>query len=261
MKTKVLSILSVCVVFCSCNMSETKMLKETIKDKNIQIETLQEQIDHFQITNNSLLDRLADLSVINKTDAESIKSSLMGLNSQFDYIASLNDEIKEKDSINSALVSKLKRSLIDFDDTDIQIEVKGSAVYVSLSDNMLFRSASATINKQAYNVLEKVARIINDNEELNVLVEGHTDNLPISNENYKDNWDLSVIRATSVVRILQEKFFVAPERLTASGRADFQPKNENDTKVGRSQNRRTEIIITPKLDQFFKLLSSEELVG
>lgn len=261
MKTKLLSLLSICFVFCGCNMSENKMLKETIKDKNLQIEELQEQIEHFQVTNNSLLDRLADLSVINKTDAESIKSSLMGINSQFDYIASLNNEIKEKDSINSALVNKLKSSLIDFDDTDIQIEVKGSAVYVSLSDNMLFKTASSTINSQAYDVLEKVARIINDNDDLNVLVEGHTDNLPISNKNYKDNWDLSVIRATSVVRLLQEKFYVAPERMTAAGRADFQPKNENDTKVGRSHNRRTEIIITPKLDQFFKLLSSEELVG
>jgi len=261
MKLQFLILTLMSIILVSCNKTEKKMLLEKVADKELQIAELQEQIEHYQITNNSLLDRMADLSVINKTDAESIKSSLKGLNSQFDYIANLNDEIEEKDSINSALVTKLKSSLIDFDDSDIQIEVKGSAVYVSLSDNMLFKSASSTINTEAYNVLEKVARIINDNEDLNVLIEGHTDNLPISNKNFKDNWDLSVIRATSVVRLLEEQFYVAPERMTAAGRGDSQPKNENDTKSGRSQNRRTEIIITPKLGQFFDLLSPEELVG
>jgi len=261
MKLQLPIIVLISLSIVGCENAEKKMLIDKVADKEQQITELQEQIEHYQITNNSLLDRMADLSVINKTDAESIKNSLKGLNSQFDYIASLNDEIEEKDSINTALVTKLKSSLIDFDDTDIQIEVKGSAVYVSLSDNMLFNSASSTINKQAYNVLSKVARIINDNDDLNVLIEGHTDNLPISNKNYKDNWDLSVIRATSVVRLLEEKFYVAPERMTAAGRGDSQPKNENDTKTGRSQNRRTEIIITPKLDQFFELLSAEELVG
>ena len=253
--------LALIAFFSSCNLNENKLLKSTIKDKELQILDLQEQIEHHQATNNSLLDRLADLSVINKTDAISIKNSLKGINSQFDYIASLNAEIEEKDSINTALVKRLKSSLDDFEDTDIQIEVKGSAVYVSISDNMLFKSGSATINEPAYAVLEKVAKIINDNNELNILVEGHTDNLPISNKKFKDNWDLSVIRATSVVRILQEKFYVSPERLTAAGRADFQPKSENDTQTGRRQNRRTEIIITPKLDQFFELLTTEELVG
>ena len=261
MKLQFLIITLVTISLVSCNNTEKKMLLEKVADKELQIAELQEQIEHYQITNNSLLDRMADLSVINITDAESIKNSLKGLNTQFDYIANLNEEIEEKDSINTALVSKLKSSLIDFDDTDIQIEVKGSAVYVSLSDNMLFKTASSTINKQAYKVLEKVARIINDNNDLNVLIEGHTDNLPISNNNFKDNWDLSVIRATSVVRLLEEKFYVAPERMTAAGRGDSQPKNENDTKTGRSQNRRTEIIITPKLDQFFELLLAEELAG
>ncbi|MBT8231935.1 MAG: OmpA family protein [Bacteroidia bacterium] len=245
----------------SCNTGQIKSLEKNITDKELQIQDLQEQVEYHQLTNSSLLDRLADLSVINKNDAESIKNSLIGLNTQFDYITSLSDEIKQKDSLNTVLANQLKSSLIDINDNDIQIKVKGSAVYVSLSDNMLFKSASATINKSAYSVLEKVARILNDNSELNVLVEGHTDNVPIANNNYKDNWDLSVIRATSVVRLLQETFSVAPERLTAAGKADYNPKNENKTVEGRRHNRRTEIIITPKLDQFFELLSAKELMS
>ena len=130
--------------------------------------------------------------------------------------------------------------------------------YVSISDKLLFRSGSHDINDRAQNVLGKVASVLNDHNDIDVLVEGHTDKLAISNSCTIDNWDLSVRRATSVVRFLQQKHQVDPKRMTAGGRGEFSPKVDNDSATGRQANRRTEIIITPKLDQFFNLLSSPE---
>jgi chemotaxis protein MotB len=222
---------------------------------------LEGQLEHLQETNSSLLDRMADMSIINKADAESIRGSISSLNTQFDYINKLSNEIERKDSINNMLAQNLKSSLIDINDKDVEVTVKGSAVMVSLSDKMLFGTASSTISQSAYNVLKKVAKIINDNDDIDITVEGHTDDIPIANNNYQDNWDLSVNRATSVVRLLQENFNVDPVKMRASGRAQYIPKTENSTRNGRSQNRRTEIILTPRLDQFFKLLESPDLIG
>ena len=139
----------------------------------------------------------------------------------------------------------------------MQVEVKGGVVYVSISDKLLYESGSSKINKAAEEVIGKIATVVNDHEELNILVEGHTDDVPMAGTScVTDNWDLSVKRATSVVRLLQTEYFVSPERLTAAGRSEFLPKAVNTTPEGRSANRRTEIIITPKLDQFFQLLES-----
>ena len=148
----------------------------------------------------------------------------------------------------------LKRSLDNFDDEDISIEVKKGVVYVSISDKMLFKSGSYKVGTQAEEVLGKIAKIINDHKELDILVEGHTDNVPISTECMTDNWDLSAKRATSIVRLMQTRFEVDPARMTAGGRSEFVPKASNETAKGKATNRRTEIIILPKLDQFFKLL-------
>jgi chemotaxis protein MotB len=215
---------------------------------------LQDQLDFLKLTNTNLLDRLSDLSVISKTGAESIKQSLESLNERNEYIKSLTSSIAAKDSINLALVMNLKRSLDNINDEDINIEVKKGVVYISISDKMLFKSGSATINATAETVLGKIAKVVNDHSELDILVEGHTDNVPISNSCISDNWDLSVKRATSVVRVLQKKYNVDPSRMTAGGRSEFAPKDSNESKKGRSTNRRTEIIITPKLDQFFQLM-------
>lgn len=260
MKFRAVLLLIILTSLISCNSASKKNLEKQISEKVDQINQLEEQLDHLQLTNSSLLDRMEDMSIINKNDAESIRSSISSLNKQFDYINQLSDELERKDSINQILASNLKNSLIDMDDDDVHIEVKGSAVMVSLSDRMLFHTASARINRNAYNVIEKVASIINDNPDVNVLIEGHTDNIPISNKFYSDNWDLSVNRATSIVRILQGTFEVDPVKLTAAGRSEYLPKYENETATGRQQNRRTEIIITPKLDQFFKLLESPDLL-
>ena len=261
MKTKIILFFSVITCFISCYNPKIQALENQLSTKSAQVSQLEQQIQHMQETNNSILDRMADLSVINKTEAESIKNSLESLNRQQQYIAELSDIIEEEDSINDALVNNLRRSLLDFDDEDVQIEVRGSAVYVSLSDRLLFNTASSQILPGAHQVLEKVARIINDNDQLNVLVEGHTDNVPISNVRYGDNWELSALRATSVVKLLQNEFYVAPARLTAAGRGEYVPITENYSATDRQRNRRTEIILTPKLDQFFKLLEVPELVG
>lgn len=232
-----------------------------LEAKSRMVQQLEGQVDNLQRTNAGLLDRMADLSVISKEGAESIKKSLESINAQTKYIQELTSSIQTKDSLNLALVMNLKRSLSDINDQDIQVEVRGSVVYVSIADKLLFKSGSAEISPRAESVLGKVAKVINDHKELNVMVEGHTDNVPISNSCVADNWDLSVKRATAVIRVLQGKHGVAPDRLTAAGRSEFIPKTTNATADGRSTNRRTEIILTPKLDQFFKLLEAAPAGG
>ena len=253
MNKVILIVISICLL-SSCKNEKVTLLED-------QVTQLQSQLDNTQQTNTSLLDRMADMSVINKSGAESIKSSLVSLNRQNEYIQDLTDRIHEKDSINFALVSNLKRSLLDQNDTDIQIEVRGSAVYISIADDMLFKSGSASLNPKSIDILSKVAQVINDHDDLEVMVEGHTDNVPIHTNKIQDNWDLSVLRATTVVRELQNTFYVDPSRLTSAGRAQFKPRADNETSIGRGQNRRTEIIIKPRLDQFFELLQAPELMG
>lgn len=245
----------------ACQNAKVKQLEQDISNKETQIVQLTDQVDHLQGSNTSLLDRLSDMSVISQTESKSIQTSLENIGRQNAYIQNLTDKLEEKDSINFALVTNLKRSLIDIDDSDLEIEVRGSAVYVSISDKLLFSTGSTIVNKRSYDVLSKVASVINDHDQLNILVEGHTDNVPINNSKVNDNWDLSVLRATSIVRLLQEQYYVAPERLTAAGRSSYLPKGDNDNLTGRSENRRTEIIMTPKMDQFFKLLESPDLAG
>jgi chemotaxis protein MotB len=235
---------------------EVKKRDADLEAKNGQLKSLQEQLDYMKKTNTNLLDRLSDLSVINKSGAESIRKSLDALNEQGKYIKDLNSSIQKKDSVNLSLVMNLKRSLADVNDDDVSIEVKKGVVYISISDKLMFASGSARVSTKAEAVLAKVAKVVNDHKGLDILVEGHTDAVPISTPEFKDNWDLSAMRATSVVRLLQTKFGVDPERMTAGGRGEFEPQSGNNSRAGRKQNRRTEIIVTPKLDQFFDLLAA-----
>ena len=244
------------LLFTSCNKKEIAALETEVQLKEDQIEQLEQQVEHLKKTNSSLLDRMSDLSIINQTGAESIKQSLENINQQYSFIEDLTTKIQSKDSLNLSLVMNLKRSLADIDDEDVQVEVRGGIVHISISDKLLFRSGSSRISSRAEEVLGKIATVINDHSDLNVMVEGHTDDVPIANSCVKDNWDLSVKRATSVVRVLQEDYYVSPERLTAAGRSEYIPKTDNDTDEGKSLNRRTEIIMTPKLDQFFQLLEA-----
>ncbi|MDF1696421.1 MAG: OmpA family protein [Saprospiraceae bacterium] len=244
-------ILILTLIFLSCENKEIDL-------KNQQIAQLKDQIDIMKSTNAGLLDRMSDLSVVSKTGAESIQKSLENISRQTAYIEDLNKKVQSKDSVNLSLVMNLKRSLSDINDSDIQVEVRGGLVHVSISDKLLFKSGSSTINADAKLVLGKIAQVINDHYELQILVEGHTDNVPMNTSCIADNWDLSVMRATAVVRSLADDHYVSPERLTAAGRSYYIPKNDNDTVEGRSKNRRTEIIIQPRLDQFFQLLETSE---
>jgi chemotaxis protein MotB len=174
------------------------------------------------------------------------------------YIKELNSSIQRKDSLNLALVTNLKKSLNNINDEDVSIEVKKGVVFISLSDKLLFQSASYNLNKSAESVLAKIAKVLNDHKEMEILVEGHTDNIPMKFGMISDNWDLSVLRSTSVVRYLQTKHGIAPQRMTAGGRSEYLPKKSNDSVEGKAVNRRTEIIITPKLDQFFELFDAQK---
>ena len=257
MKNATFIILSLSLLlFTSCNKEKITALENELKIKEEQIDQLETQLEHAQTTSTSLLDRMSDLSIINKAGAESIQQSLESINQQYSFIQNLTTKIQSKDSLNLALVMNLKRSLNNIDDEDVQVEVRGGIVHISISDKMLFRSGSSRITSRAKEVLGKIADVINDHDDLNVMIEGHTDNVPISNSCVDDNWDLSVKRATSVVRVLQEDYYVAPERMTAAGRSEYVPKSDNDSGEGRSLNRRTEIIMTPQLDQFFQLLEA-----
>lgn len=176
------------------------------------------------------------------------------INSSNAYIKRLIASNTRKDSLNTVLSDRIKRSLDDVKDNDVEVKVQKGVVFISLSDKMLYQSGSYDVLPSAELVLGKVAKIINDYDTYDVLVEGHTDNNPIRSVTIKDNWDLSALRATSVVRMLQNKFGVNPARMTAGGRSEFVPKASNASISGRAANRRTEIIILPKLDEFMKLL-------
>ena len=249
----------VIVLLPACNKKKINDLERELALKNQQAEQLDRQLQTIQATNASLLDRLADLSVINKAGAESIQQSLENINKQYSFIENLTNKIQQKDALNLVLVMNLRRSLADISDDDLQIEVRGGMVHVSISDKMLFRSGSFALGNQAKNILGKLAAVINEHDDLQIMVEGHTDNVPMHNECLQDNWDLSAMRATSVVRSLQLNYYVAPDRLSASGRSEYLPKADNSTAAGRAENRRTEIVIMPRLDQYFKLLESPQL--
>jgi len=226
------------------------------------IDDLNERLADLKAENKEYFARIGDM--LNNKDLatseflEMIKNKDEQLAKARNLADKLNYKIQMKDSINLALVLNLRKSLENINDEDIDIEVRGEVVYVSISDKMLFNSASARINTSAESVLAKVAKVINDNDDIDVMVEGHTDSKSISTDCIKDNWDLSVHRATAIVRSLQDNHGVDPSRLTASGKGEFMPKADNETTDGRSKNRRTEIIITPRLDQFMELQQIEE---
>lgn len=234
--------------------TKTGQLESELSMKNGKLKTMEEQMDMLKKTNNNLLDRLSDLSIVSKNGAESIRKSLDALNEKDRQLTALNKAMAKKDSIMLTLVLNLKRSLQGVNSDDVNVEVRQGVVFISLSDKMMFRTASSVINENAGKVLDKIAKVLNDHKDLSILVEGHTDNVPMANDCMMDNWDLSAKRATSVVRMLQTKYKVEPSRMTAGGRSQYVPKDSNTTSEGRQKNRRTEIIILPKLDQFFEMI-------
>ncbi len=233
------------------------MLSACISDKDKQgakVISLQDELANLKANSNTMMKQLSDMSVISSTQAESIRKSLENINSKDSYIKNLQVEMSRKDSLNMALVLNLKGALANVDDKDVDIKVEGSAVFISISDKMLFKSGSYEITSGAKEVLGKVAAVVKAQPDIQFMVEGHTDNKAISTGAIKDNWDLSVLRSTAVVRVLQKTYGVDPARMIAAGRGEYVSLVSNDSPEGRATNRRTRIVILPQLDQFFKLM-------
>lgn len=229
-----------------------------LKNKQqVQLSSLQAEVDRLKKEGGALISQLSDLSVINKTQAESIRQSLENINSKEIYIRGLQSALSRKDSLNMALVLKLKGALADINDPDVQVNVEGSAVFVSIADKLLFTTGSYDINPDAKRIIGKVARVLAAQPELHFMVEGHTDSIRINNNKIADNWELSVLRATAVARSLEKDFGISPDRITAAGRGQYHPVASNVTEEGRAKNRRTRIVILPQFDQFFKLLETK----
>lgn len=235
------------------------MLDQCLSEKSGQvtkIHDLQMELEAMKRNTNSLVSQLSELSVITKTQAESISRSLDNINSKETYIRNMQNAMARKDSLNMALVLALKGALKDVNDKDIDIRIEGSAVFIAISDKLLFPSASIEPAAESKKVLGKVAAVLNSRPELQFMIEGHTDNKPVLGGTIRDNWDLSVLRATAIARVLQNEYKVDPKRITAAGRSEFLPATSNDTDAGRAMNRRTRIVILPQLDQFVKLIEA-----
>ena len=201
------------------------------------------------------LQKTLDQSVANASQNNiSIDKLVDQINESNQYIRHLVDVKSKSDSLNMVLTNNLTRSLSKEELKEVDVQVLKGVVYISLADNMLYKSGSYEINSRAEETLSKIAKIIMDYKDYDVLIEGNTDNVPISRENIRNNWDLSCLRASSVVQYLQNHYGVDPKRLTAGGRGEFNPIATNDTEVGKQRNRRTQIIITPKLDEFMDLI-------
>lgn len=222
-----------------------------------QIADLNKQIDFLKQNNNQVLNNLKDLSVVTGSQAESIKRSLENIGAKDMYIKDLQSSLARKDSLNMVLVMNLKGAIGNLDDKDINIKVEKGVVYIDISDKLLFKSGSYTITDKAKVVLGKVAKVLAAQPDIEFMVEGHTDSVAFKSAVLQDNWDLSVKRATTVVRLLQEQYGMDPTHMTAAGRSQYLPVADNSTAEGRAANRRTRIVILPQLDQFFKLLEKK----
>ena len=247
------------------NKSLTANLQSTREDlagKNARITSLEEQLRGMQQALKTSEQKYAklqeslDKSLSNASQNNiSIEKLVDQINESNQYIRHLVEVKSKSDSLNMVLSNNLTRSLSKEELKEVDVQVLKGVVYISLADNMLYKSGSYEINDRAAETLSKIAKIITDYKDYDVLIEGNTDNVPISKTNIRNNWDLSCLRASSVVQALQNKYGVDPKRLTAGGRGEYNPLQSNDTELGKQRNRRTQIIITPKLDEFMELIS------
>ena len=228
--------------------------KEQLAAANARATSLEEQMKQ-QARSTAALQRSLDKSLTNASQNNiSIEKLVDQINESNQYIRHLVEVKSKSDSLNMVLTNNLTRSLSKEELKEVDVQVLKGVVYISLADNMLYESGTYTINKRASQTLSKIAKIIKDYKDYDVLIEGNTDNVPISRENIRNNWDLSCLRASSVVQALQNDYGVDPKRLTAGGRGEYNPLQPNTTDVGKMRNRRTQIIITPKLDEFMELI-------
>lgn len=233
--------------------------KEQLAAAKARVTSLEDQLAQ-QKRDYAALQQSLDKSLSNTTDNNINISKLVDqINESNQYIRHLVEVKTKSDSLNMALTNRLTRSLSREEMKEVDVRVLKGVVYISLADNMLYKSGNYEINDRAEETLSKIAKIIMDYKDYDVLIEGNTDNVPINTssklmQNIRNNWDLSALRASSVVQYLIDHFGVAPKRLTAGGRGEFNPIASNDTEIGKQRNRRTQIIITPKLDQFMDLI-------
>jgi chemotaxis protein MotB len=238
----------------SCNDEKADLTRKNSGLQN-NVDNLTRQVDMLRQNNTQALKQLEDLSVISASQAESIKKSLENIGAKDTYIQTLQQQMARKDSLNMVLVMNLKGAIGNLDDKDINIKVDKGVVYIDISDKLLFKSGRYEITEQANVVLGKVAAVLQNQQDIEFMVEGHTDNVPYKgNAVLLDNWDLSVKRATAVVRVLQKKYGLDPAKMAAAGRGEYKPVSDNSSAEGKAANRRTRIVILPQLDQFFKLL-------
>lgn len=237
--------------------TKAELMKCQVENES-RIAALNQQITDLKADKEKTLEYVDNLTVLSKSASDNIKETLAQMGKKDEYIQYIQKAVSKKDSINLALGFKLKSVLKDgFSDEDINVSVEKTVVYINISDKLLFKSGSSTISSRAKDVLGKVAEVISAQPNLEVMVEGYTDNKPINTNCIKDNWDLSVDRSTAVIRVLQNEFNIQPARLVAAGRSEYSPVASNDTVEGRAKNRRTRIVLMPKLDQFFELLEQK----
>ncbi|ESU25308.1 putative flagellar motor protein MotB [Flavobacterium limnosediminis JC2902] len=219
-------------------------------------DALSSQNEYLKKNNTDLINSSKEMTVLTTKGAQNLEKSLESLKEKDLKISRLQDALTKKDSVTLALVTSLKRE-VGIDDPDININVEKGVVMISIADNLLFKSGSYEVSDRAKGVLSKVAKVINSKPDFECMVEGHTDNVPIKNAVLLDNWDLSVKRATSIVRVLNKDLGVNPKQLIPAGRSSYIPLVENDSPANRAKNRRTRIIIMPKIDQFYDMLEKE----
>ena len=231
-----------------------QVTQQELAGSRSRVQSLEEQIAAAKSSAAGLQDALNKCLAGNNQGNVNIAKLADQITESDKYIRHLIDIKNKSDSLNQILTTNLTRSLSPDETRDVDVKVLKGVVYISLADNMLYKSGSYEISDKAASTLSKIAKIINDYSNYDVLIEGNTDNVPISQTNIRNNWDLSALRASSVVQTLQNTYNVDPKRLTAGGRGEYNPIADNSTPTGKAQNRRTQIIITPKLDQFMALI-------
>ena len=242
--------------------SELASTKRTMNDYaseigkyEAQVKALSDQNNFLRSNNQDLINNMDNFTTLTSKGAENLEKTIESLKEKELTINKLQTAITRRDSVNLALVASLKGALGNLNDQDIEINVEKGVVFVSIADKLLFRSGSYSVSEEAKRILGKVATVVNAKPDFEFMVEGHTDNVPYkTNVEIKDNWDLSVKRATAIVRILQNEFKVDPKRMTAAGRSYYAPLVENNSAANRARNRRTRIVVLPKLDQFYSMI-------
>ena len=243
------------LVDAKANLQQCLIEKDVNQNK---VESLESQVADLQEDKKRAVKQVDNLTVLTQASSDNIKNVISQLSEKDKYINGVRKAMTQKDSINLAIKYQLTKELTNgIQDDDITIDVEKTVVYISIADKLLFKSGSTTVSERAKEILGKVATVISSRPGMEVQVEGYTDDVPINRKDIKDNWDLSVKRATSVVRVLQDEHGVDPKRLIAAGRSQYVPLESNDTSAGRSANRRTRIVILPKLEEFFEILEQK----